>query len=160
MIIVCDSSPLIALSTIDSLCLLDGLFKDVFVPLSVFNELTVDNKPEAARISDWSLDKIVSTTNLQLMHSFNLMLDMGESEAMALYFEKNADFLLIDEKKGRKIATYNKINVVGSLGILLMSKQKGLISSIKPLLNRLQQSNIRISDALYLKTLELAGETS
>ena len=88
------------------------------------------------------------------------MLGMGESEAMTLYLEKNADFLLIDERKGRKIASYNNINTVGSLGILLMAKQKGLISAVKPLLNSLQQSNTRISDALYKKTLELAEEIS
>jgi predicted nucleic acid-binding protein len=83
---------------------------------------------------------------------------MGESETMALYFEKKADFLLVDEKKGRKIAVYNKINVVGSLGILLISKQMGLIPLIKPLLNHLQRSHIRISDELYSKALDLAGE--
>jgi len=77
---------------------------------------------------------------------------------MSLYFEKNADFLLIDEKKGRLIATYNNINVVGSLGILLLSKQKGFIPFVKPLLHRLQQSYIRISEELYFKTLDLAGE--
>ena len=75
-----------------------------------------------------------------------------------LYFEKKADFLLIDEKKGRKIAAYNKINIIGSLGILLLSKQKDLIPLVKPFLNCLQQSHIRISDELYLKTLELAEE--
>ena len=158
MIIVCDSSPLITLSIVDSLDLLDSLFKEVYIPVSVFHEVTMSNKPEAGRIADWAQGKVVTVTNRPLIYSFSLLLDAGESEAMALYFEKEADFLLIDEKKGRKIASYNKINVVGSLGILLMSKQKGLILSVKPLLNRLQQSYIRISDVLYRKTLELAGE--
>jgi predicted nucleic acid-binding protein len=158
MIIVCDSSPLIALSVIDKLDLLDILFNEILVPVAVFNELINTNKPEAQRITDWSQGKVLAAKNKQLKRSFSLLLDMGESEAMALYFERKADFLLIDEKKGRKIALYNEINVAGTLGILLLSKQKGLISSIKPLLNRLQQSYIRISKELYQKTLELAGE--
>ena len=158
MIIICDSSPLITLSIIDKLDLLDSLFNEVVIPVSVFNEVNILGKSEAQQIAKWAQGKITKTTNKQLMQSFNLLLDAGEAEAMSLYFEKNADFLLIDEKKGRKIALYNEINIIGSLGILLIAKQKGLIISIKPLLERLQQSYIRISDELYLKTLNLAGE--
>ena len=158
MIIICDSSPLITLSIIDRLALLDSLFKEVLVPISVFNEATVQEKPESQRIEEWAQGKIVATTNKDLMQSFSLLLNAGESEAMALYFEMKADFLLIDEKKGRKIAVYNKINVVGSLGILLLAKQKGLITLVKPFLDKLQQSYIRISNELYLKTLNLAKE--
>ena len=158
MIVVCDSSPLIALSIIDRLDILDSLFKEVLIPVSVFNEVSMENKPEAARITEWAKKKVVSATNNQLINSFSLLLDIGEAEAMALYIEKEADFLLIDERKGRKVAAYNKINVIGSLGILLMAKKKDLLPSIKPLLNRLQQSYIRISNELYLKTLELAEE--
>ena len=158
MIVICDSSPLIALSIVEGLNLLECLFKEVVVPVSVFNELTAVNKPEAQRIADWAQGKVVAATNEQLMHSFSLLLDMGEAEAITLYFEKKADFLLIDEKKGRKIATYNNINITGTLGILLLSKQNGLIHLVKPLIDRLQQSYIRISDELYRKTLELACE--
>ena len=157
MIVICDSSPLIALSIIDKLDLLDTLFKDVVVPVSVFNEVNIQRKPESQRITEWAQGKITATNNKQLMQSFSLLLDMGESEAMSLYFEKKADFLLIDEKKGRKIAVYNNMNIVGTLGILLIAKQKGLIKLVKPLLDKLQQSYIRISDELYLKTLNLAG---
>ena len=59
-----------------------------------------------------------------LVQAFSATLDEGESEAMALYCEKQADFLLIDEKKGRKIAAYNGLKVIGTLGILLLSKQR------------------------------------
>jgi len=158
MIIICDASPLIALSIVNRLDLLERLFEEVHVPVSVFNELTVSGKPEALRLAAWMQGKVVAAEDKQLIRSFNLSLDRGEAEALALYFEKKADYLLIDEKKGRKIAAYNKINVVGSLGILLLSKQKGLTPSVKPLLERLQQSYIRISDKLYLKALELAKE--
>lgn len=158
MIIICDSSPLIALSIIDQLDLLDTLFGEVYVPASVFSEVAFVSKPEAHRIEMWAKGKVVSATNEPLKQSFSMVLDEGESEAMTLYFEKKADYLLIDEKKGRKIATYNHIRIVGSLGILLLSKRKGLISSVTPFLDLLQQSYIRISDDLYYKTLELAGE--
>jgi len=158
MIVVCDSSPLIALAIVDKLDLLDTLFNEVLVPETVFKEVTAINKLESAHIAEWAKGKVLAPTNKQLLYSYSLLLDMGEAEAMALYAEKEADFLLIDEKKGRKIAIHNKMNVVGSLGIILMSKKKGLITKVRPLLNILQQSYIRISDELYKKTLELAEE--
>lgn len=158
MIIVCDSSPLIALSIIDQLDLLDKLFGEVYVPLSVFSEVALESKPESHRIKLWAKDKIISATNEPLKQSFSILLDAGESEAMAIYFEKKADYLLIDEKKGRRVAAYNRINIIGSLGILLLSKRKGLIYSVAPFLETLQQSYIRISDDLYHKVLQLAEE--
>jgi len=158
MIVICDSSPLIALSMLDSLHLLDSLFNEVVVPAAVFNELTTIPKPESQSIAAWVQGKVAAATDRRLMQSFSLLLDVGESEALALYFEKNADFLLIDEKKGRRVAVYNKINVVGTLGILLLAKQKGLIKAVKPLLKQLQQSYIRISEELYLKALAVAKE--
>ena len=158
MIIICDSSPIIALSIVNNLHLLDHLFREVIVPRSVFNELTVKGKPEADKIIVWAQDKLSEATDKRLVQTFSLLLDIGESEAMSLYWEKKADFLLIDEKKGRRIATYNRIKIVGTLGILLLSKEKGLIPSIKPLLDNLQCSYIRISDDLYQKALMLAKE--
>ena len=158
MIIICDSSPIIALSILDSLHLLDHLFKEVIVPRSVFNELTVKRKPEADKITVWAKDKLAESTDEQLVQTFSLLLDKGEAEAMSLYWEKKADFLLIDEKKGRRIAAYNHIKIIGTLGILLLSKEKGLIPAIKPLLDILQHSYIRISDDLYQQALKLAKE--
>ena len=121
-------------------------------------KLLYNQNLEAKRIELWAKNKVVSSTNEPLRQSFSLLLDAGESEAMALYFEKKADYLLIDEKKGRRIATFNHITIVGSIGILLIAKRKGYISAIAPLLDKLQQSYIRMSDELYRKSLELAGE--
>jgi predicted nucleic acid-binding protein len=158
MIVICDSSPIVALAVLDQLSLLDQLFNDVIIPQHVFDELTINDKPEVGKIADWAKDKVVAATDTHLMETFNMILDAGESEAMSLYWEKGADFLLIDEKKGRKIALHHGIKIVGTLGILLLSKQKGLITNIKPLLNILKQSNIRISGELYEQALLLAGE--
>ena len=53
--------------------------------------------------------------------------DAGETQAMLLYKELDADFLLIDDQRGRKVAKINQITTVGSLGVLLQAKKKGLI---------------------------------
>ncbi len=77
---------------------------------------------------------------------------------MALYKTMNADYLLIDDNRARKVARFNQIIVTGSLGILMLAKQKGLILQVKPYLDRLQQTNIRISSQLIRRTLTLVNE--
>jgi predicted nucleic acid-binding protein len=65
---------------------------------------------------------------------------------------------LIDERKGRKIAESYNIKIIGTLGLLLLAKQKGLLKSVKSCLELLQQSTIRIAPELYKITLQRAGE--
>jgi predicted nucleic acid-binding protein len=158
MIIICDTSPLIALSLCNELRFLDILFKDVIVPEKVFDEIMGPGKPEAEKIAAWVQGKVQKAAKEQMRRALALSLDAGESEAIALFWEKSADFLLIDEQKGRRIAARHGIKVVGTLGILLLAKQKGLVKVIKPHIELLRRSSIRISEYLYQKALEIAGE--
>ena len=158
MIIVCDASPIIALAICDQLELLDKLFNDVLIPQEVYNESTKEGKEPTPIIKQWAIGKITEVTDQQTVSLFNKTLDKGESEAIALYMEKSADYLLIDEKKGRNTAIANGINIIGSLGILIMAKRRGFIQSIKPSLDLLQSSPTRISNFLYEQALKMAGE--
>jgi len=158
MIIVCDSSPIIALALCDQLELLDKLFNDVLIPQEVYNESTKEGKEPTPVIQKWAVGKVVDVIDRQKVNVFNETLDKGESEAIALYLEKSADYLLVDEKKGRKIAIENGIKVVGSLGVLIMAKRKGFLQSIKPSLVILRSSSTRISEFLYEQTVKMAGE--
>jgi len=159
MIIVCDSSPIIALALCDQLELLDKLFNDILIPQEVYNETTKEGKEPTPIIKEWATGKVIEVINRQSVNKFNEILDKGESEAIALYLEKSADYLLIDEKKGRKIAMENDIKIIGSIGVLIMAKRKGLIQSIKPSLDIIRHSSTRISDFLYEQALKIAGET-
>jgi hypothetical protein len=60
MIIVCDASPLIALSLCDKLDLLDSLFREVVVPEAVYKEVNREGKPEAGKIAAWAQGKVQS----------------------------------------------------------------------------------------------------
>lgn len=66
--------------------------------------------------------------------------------------------MLIDEKKGRKIAQDLDIEIIGSLGVLLMAKQAGFVAEIKPCLDKLEQSPLFFSQNILNHTLSLANE--
>ena len=139
MILVADASALIALATCKSLPLLDSLFGTVLVPEQVFVEVTTDNKPMAATLEAYLRDK-VRRVDLQNYVYLDAFADTGETAAMLLYKQINADYLLIDDKRGRKVAAINQIVTVGSMGVLLQAKKAGLIAAVAPLLELLNDS--------------------
>lgn len=114
MILVADASALIALSACNSLPLLDALFGEVFVPEAVFNEVAIANKPQAANLQSYLQGKVraVDMTHYVFLDAFA---DAGETAAMLLYKEIAADYLLIDDKRGRKVAKINHIRTVTSV---------------------------------------------
>ena len=78
-------------------------------------------------------------------------MDYGESEAVILYKELNADYLLIDDKKGRKIAENFHIHCIGTIGILAIGKERGIVDELKPLF----ESFLRNKRYYSLKLLNL-----
>jgi predicted nucleic acid-binding protein len=117
MLIICDSSPLIALAKCGKLSLLDSLFDEVLIPEQVYHEFSVLGKPEAAAIAAWAREKIDKPGEVNMSKANALSLDPGETAAIALYWDRSADFLLIDERKGRIIAAQNGIKIIGIAGI-------------------------------------------
>jgi predicted nucleic acid-binding protein len=158
MIIICDSSPLIALAKCGKLSLLDSLFEEVLIPEQVYHEFSILGKPEATTIAAWAREKIDKPGEVHLAKANALSLDPGETAAIALYWEKSADFLLIDERKGRIIAAQNGIKIIGIAGILLAAKNNGLIDAVKPFLDLLLNSSYYISNTLYQTALKTAKE--
>lgn len=159
MILIADASALIALSICNSLSLLDAIFGTVLVPEAVYLEVTSTDKPQAERLRHYLQDK-VRPVNMQNYVYLNAFADAGETAAMLLYKELPADYLLIDDKRGRKVAAINQIKTIGSLGVLLQAKRAGLIPHIAPLLSQIDASPVYISQSLIQTVLELAGESN
>lgn len=157
MILIADASALVALSACDSLALLDELFGQVWVPEAVFNEVAVTDKPQAARLHSYLQNKI-RTVDMRNFVFLDAFADAGETAAMLLYKEMLADYLLIDDKRGRKVAKINQIKTIGSLGVLLQAKRTGLIPAVAPLLKQIAASPVFIGADLLQTVLDLAGE--
>lgn len=157
MIVIADSSALVALSICECLPILNTLFGDVKVPQAVYDEVCIDGKPESHALSAYLEGKVCNTLVDKYIEKSN-GLGKGELAAISLYKQLSADLLLIDDARARKVAYLNNLEVIGSLGVLLLAKQKGIISAIKPYTDRLRNSDIFISEHLLEKLLVVANE--
>ena len=157
MILIADSSALISLSICHSLNLLESLFGEVQVPQAVFDEVTISQKSESIELAGYLKGKVKAVETNRYVY-LDAYADAGETEAMILYKQIDADWLLIDDKRGRKVAAINKIKTIGSLGVLLTAKKKGLLTAVKPKLDLLAKSNLYLSATLRQAVLDMAEE--
>jgi uncharacterized protein len=163
VIIVSDTSPINNLAAINQLNLLQQLYSTVIIPAAVYRELTDPNFPVAGATEVQTLDWIQTRqiTNLAMLETLSQDLDPGEAEAIVLALEIGADRVLIDERRGRLIAERLKLNYTGILGILIEAKRRGLILSVKPLLDALiNQAGFWVAESVYNRVLQLAGEST
>jgi predicted nucleic acid-binding protein len=86
-------------------------------------------------------------------------LDRGEAEAVALAVENPNALLILDERRGRLAARNLGVNLIGTLGVLLVAKRKGLLAALTPELEKLQtQVGFRVRADIKAKVLQEAGE--
>jgi predicted nucleic acid-binding protein len=161
VIIVSDTSPINNLAAINQLYLLHQLYGTVLIPEAVFRELTDPSFPVAGANEVQTFDWIQTLTvsDRTLVEALSNELDIGEAEAIALAVEIQADQVLIDERRGRLIATRLNLQYTGILGILVEAKSQGLIAEVKPLLNALvSEAGFWIAEPLYNSVLRLVNE--
>lgn len=161
MIVVSNTSPITNLAAVGQLNLLQQLYSNIIIPQAVYQELTSggDTIPGAIEVQTFNWIQVQQVTNQTLVESLLNQLHQGESEAIALAIELQADWLLIDEELGRKVAADNGIKFTGILGVLIEAKQIGLIPSVKSVLdNLISQAEFWVTPSLYNRVLQMAGE--
>ncbi|HKQ50113.1 MAG TPA: DUF3368 domain-containing protein [Phycisphaerae bacterium] len=138
MIVVSDTSPLVALQHLGKVDLLRALFEEVLVPPAVVAELARGTeKWPAVDLSPYPFVRIRSPQRPQPPLNLRVRIDPGEQEAIALALELHADLLLVDDKSGREAAREVGLQHTGTLGVLLRAKSMGFVPLIRPLLDRL-----------------------
>ncbi len=160
MIVVSNTTPLISLAVIGRFELLKMLFGRIHIPQAVYEETAAEGETrpgaEEVRRADWIEVKAIRapSTVFELLDR----LDRGESEAIVLTEEMNADWVLMDERAARDILDERGLRKIGTLGILLKAKALGLIPSVKTEMDTLRTRGIRITNVVYNKVLQMAGE--
>lgn len=136
---VSNSSCLIALKKIGYLDLLSKSFETVTIPPAVQSEF--------GQKIDWLTVK--SVQNIGVVNSLKTQIGDGEAEAIALAMEATDVFIMLDDKKARRIAKQLELTVIGTIGLLLRAKQKEILTEVKPALDALQDVDFRVSESLY-----------
>ncbi len=162
MTVVSNTSPISNLAAIGQLSLLQQVYGSITIPQAVADEIakvaTVYTQAASIPNQSWiAIQTVNDTTTIERLRGEKL--DAGESEAIALALELDAELLLIDEQLGRRIAVNEGLNITGLVGFLLEAKNRKLISRIKQIVDALMiQARFRISSQLYAEILRLAGE--
>jgi len=144
-IIISDTSCLIALQNIGLLNLLKDLYQEILITQEVKNEFGSD-------LPDWII--VLEVKNKEKQAEIEERLDKGEASSIALALEIKDSVLIIDEIKGRKIAKSLNIEIIGTIGILLLADKRGLIKDVLSIILRLVNKGFRLSDKLIDKLIE------
>ena len=144
MIVVSDTSPLNYLVLIELQDVLPKLFGRIVIPGAVQRELRSPAAPDAikrflATAPDWLKVQAASEIEPELRN-----LDAGEGEAISLALRVSADFVLLDEQRGRHAAREHGLAVSGTLGVLDLADHRGFVR-LREALDRLRATNFRVS---------------
>jgi predicted nucleic acid-binding protein len=145
--VICNTTPFIALSSIDQIGLLSEIYSTIITPIAVIEEISAGG---AIPVSDLaSLDWIEVVPNVLTVENRKLyQLDYGERQVVLNALKLKTDLVLIDDRNARNIAEYLGLNVKGTLGVLVEAKRKGLILSFKELALKMKEQGIRFSERL------------
>ena len=161
MSIVSNTSPITNLAAGGQLSLLKQLYDQIVIPQAVYQELVRGGQTIPGAIEVQTLDWIQTrtVTNIAFLSLLKGQLHEGESEAIALAIELKAEWLLIDEQLGRQVAAEQHLRFTGILGILIEVKRKGLIASVKPILdNLIVTAEFWVSPLLHKRVLQTVEE--
>ena len=154
--VVIDTSPLIALERMSALQLPEDLPFEFLCPTEVQEEIQRGMKLGYPDIQPEWLN--VMSLNAPLSTVATSSLDKGETAVIQLALEIKANWVCIDEWKGRRVALASGLKVVGSLGILAKAKQLAIIDAIGPFIKNAQNHGIRYDSKLISSILKHTGE--
>lgn len=159
MPVVSNTSPILNLAIVGQLNLLHHQFGEILIPSAVLHELKIgEQRPGSQAMSEaisagWI--QVREMSDQPLTQLLKQTLDKGEAEAIALAIELKADWILLDEREGRKVAKSLGLKVIGILGVLLRAKQAGELESLQPVIDKLiNQAGFRIAPELLAQVLQ------
>jgi uncharacterized protein len=146
--VVCNATPLINFAAINRLDILQAVFSQIVIPQAVCDETTVSGFPASefvlqAIAAKWLQVQAVSSIAANIPPE----LDQGEREAITLALETGEPQILLG------------LQVIGTLGILLLAKKRGIITQVQPVLDgMINHGQYWVSRPLYEQVLRQAGE--
>ncbi len=140
--IISDTSCFIILTNIGELELLQKVYGQIVTTPEIvaeFGELL----PEWVEIAEVK-DKYRQTI-------LELQIDKGESSAIVLALETPDSVVILDDYKARKIAERLGVTLTGTIGVIIKAKLNGIIPSVKPIIEKIKQTDFRLSAEIEFK---------
>lgn len=147
--IISDTSCFIILTEIGELELLRKVYGNLITTSDIAAEY---GEP----LPDWV--EIVHVKDKYKQILLEMQIDKGESSAIALALETPNSTIILDDFKARKIAKQLGLVFTGTIGVIVKAKLSGVIPSIKPLLEKIKQTNFRLATDIEIQALKAAGE--
>lgn len=157
MNIVINASPLIFLAKLGIIDVLPRLFKEFVIPQGVRSEVA-RGRDEAA---DW-----INENGGQYIKDVGPVPDiimawdlgLGESQVLA-FSKKHANFIAgIDDKAARNCAKSLNLDIIGTIGLILLAQRQKSIDDATPFLLRLREFGYRIENDLFRHALDLSTQ--
>ena len=142
--VITDASCFIILDKIDGLFVLESLFSRVVTTPEIAAEY-------GKRLPAWVDVRAVG--NRDLLYDYAERVDIGEASAIALASEVPFPLLIIDDLAGRKLPDQLHLDYTGTVGILVLARQQGVIDKLRSYFDRIRATNFRVPESL-LKSLE------
>jgi len=146
MIVISNSSPLIALARVDHLFILESIFGQIYIPDSVFQEAVLQSNVEIQTKNILqAIDNYIFIVKPRTVYSFKRKLDFGERGVINLAIDKQADFLLMDDKKAKKEARELGFKTLKTSILLKRAAKLGIIKSYTGIIEELKEIKIYLA---------------
>lgn len=159
--IVSNTTPISNFLHLKRMDILQRLFPQIHIPQAVKDEIDdffVPHRQWQQMIQE-GFFVVHGIRPAGLLKQFLKMLHQGEAEALCLALEQQAALCLVDDQDARAVALQNNIKVSGTFGILLQAKQRGIIKSVKPLMDELRMNHyFWIGEPMYQAMLQRSSE--
>ncbi len=156
---VVDTSPIFYLHRIGHLDVLHELYGRIAIPKAVEKELEEGHihGEDVPQLANYPWIEIINVSTPEYL---NLIVDLGpgESEVLAVASYNPLVLVVLDDKLARRIAVMQGFRLTGTAGVLLRAKDRGFITALKPVIEKLLSLDFRLKPELVKVILELAGE--
>ena len=147
--IISDTGCFIILANIGELELLHKVYGQIVTTVDIAKEY-------GETLPEWV--EVVTVKDKYRQQLLEMQIDKGESSAIALALETPDSTIILDDYKARRIASQLGLIFTGTIGVIIKAKLTGTIPSIKPLLEKIKQTDFRLSAEIELQALKEASE--
>ncbi|MBE0426963.1 MAG: DUF3368 domain-containing protein [Nitrospirae bacterium] len=152
--IVVNASPIICLLKNHLLYLLPELFLEIVIPDKVYEEITIKSGFDLS-----SLQHLKKASDIIVPQNVTAW-DIGDGESSVLAFaQKNPDcWAVIDDREARRCAASLGCHYMGTIGIILLAKKRGIIKSVRDSITKLQSAGLWLSKSFITEVCKQARE--